>query len=295
MIWLHIFIALLGATAHARMPRDISDFRNFCRKHRFEKTEQLPNFVVGKVNFLPTSLLQAQQIYFNYDRMLDKLKGVLDKPENSSGSVYGAKDAVRAVIYRGKIYMFDGHHDAMAATYVNSKTMPVMVEDDLSFLNEDDFNRAMEARGWSYLRWQDGSPHNRIDLCELINDPTLSLPDLFVHKVKIEVRNGKIYIRSHKGAKRVLVIKVGDDLPFFERILVDTLARQRQNIHLTHLTPQNLNNFLRALKRATVNRTLPPILILDEPTDIQDLDLQKLVRRHLKQAVSCQNLLSKPG
>ncbi len=276
-----VFIALLGFSAWAKVdfsPKP-SKFIAICREHRWH-LEEISAPEVGVSDFFPVRALQASQTRYSHERMIDSLHK-LDPDSlfshDNGRAIYGMEKKIKAVFYRGQLFIVDGHHRALISTYLGARTIPVKIEDDLSWLSPAQFKATMEMRGWGY--WRDFREQEMpiIDLCDMEDDPNFQLARLIIRRVDVVIEEGELRIQNSRGADRPVAIKINSDVPFLENKIADALRRGGVAWNGEDITKKDLYHFAEILRGR-----LPKVLLLDKPRNVAKLDIEQLVMNHLR-------------
>lgn len=296
-----IFLFLtLALSAWADQPPHEAMFRSVCRNHR----QGAQDFIVeapevGVETFFPLLALEATQTRFSFSRFNSSMaKALRQEPHGLSHdhgrSLYGLNKKLRAVFYRGKLYIIDGHHRALISTYLGAQTAPVQIVDDLSHLDFEQFRQVMTLRGWADWRDWKNRPMEPIDLCEMENDPNFMLARLIIRRVSVEIAEGAFKIQRSSGAKVAVAIKINGDIPFFENHIADALRdggiEFQDDLEEDEFNKKELEQFLDILKSKAQNHLSPlnKVLLLDKPRPVAKLPLEQVVLKHLRQHTSCE-------
>lgn len=293
---------------------DLETFRKICREHR----AQASNFLidapeVGTVDYFPTYAIEGNQSEFSLESMNRKLTKTLDKehlatgedhepwvlpfPKNGTNqnqALYPIAKKIRGIFYRGKIYVVDGHHRALNSIYVGAKLIPVMIVDNLSALTPQEFEDHMDTNYMSYFRSPSGRRLKRVDICEMIDNPLLEFVRQVFERLDFKFEFGRLELSNIRGSEWVIGFKTDEDMAFLEIEMAHALMRGNfswqpgQPIELHHLA-EALEIFKKDAAERPKSR-LSEVLLFDAPMLMAELDLPKLVMRHLEER-SCQDKL----
>lgn len=311
-----VLIAFVSIQASARSADEVpsrspgyKEFFRFCKAHR-DSSVEIPPPAVGRVSFLSTKALDGNQGRFSWASLLRKLgKGLkaepdayIDKkkdewvfPYNEGRSFYPIERAIRALYYRGRLYIVDGHHRALISTYLGTETIPVRVIADVSKLQPQEFEDMMDRKGLSYFRNYRGQATRRVDLCDMVDDPNLELARILIARARVEYSGNKIKISDIRGSEVSIGIKSAEqDIPFLEFLVADALRRagvEWENGNDPDIPRKQLKEYLEILKAAAERGgRLAQVLLFDRPERVVELDLKSLMLDHLAK-IGCENAL----
>ncbi|MEK6554232.1 MAG: ParB-like protein, partial [Bdellovibrionota bacterium] len=248
---LFLCYAFLGFAAHAEAPKtdslkpfapDLAIFNKAVAanwKEKVREKEPLPKIEIGSVQYLPPEVLKASQQEFTFIKILKEIgdaaetyrteydmdAGQFTFAFDNGRSALPVQKAAIGILHRGKIYLLDGHHKVMISLYMNAETLPVHVIDDWSDLSPQKFRERMIERRYAYPLDKNGEPMSRFyDFDELTDNPNLYLARLLIQKVKGGIELEKFKLFSVSGAKRPLILKFNEGLPFIEYFIANLLA-----------------------------------------------------------------------
>jgi hypothetical protein len=264
-------------------------FQSLCRQHR-QSAEVSQSLHKGTVTFVPVGALEATQTRFSFERFLAALKKVkkaVKKPWTNDGgrSAYPIERATAGILYRGKIYITDGHHRALVSTYLGAESIPVQIIDVVpDRVRPKRFFQNLSAQGLSYYKTYQDEELAPVDLCEMENDDYLLLARLLLLRVDLNYDNGRITLLDVRGnQKNPIAIKVNRDIPFLEFEIADRLRRAGfQWQPGQELTRKTLRHVLAILKAYRDGSRLEQVLLLGHPTSMAKLKVPKVVSRFLK-------------
>jgi len=268
-----------------------SDFRAIC----LEARRSAPQFAIeapeaGVETYFPVLALEASQTRFSFVRFRQFLHKALHEKSNydHQRALYGMHKKIRAVFYRGKLFVIDGHHRALVSIYAGAQTIPVKIEADLSHLSRAKFVQSMEARGWANWRNYLNQPMSPVDFCDMIDDPNFQLARLIIRRVNVSLENGQLNLTRSRGAEFPVAVKINSDVPFFENHIADALRRggvafddRREEQDLGR---EELAEYISILQEKVrgISSPLREVLLLDKPRDVAKLNLEKIVFKHLQ-------------
>lgn len=302
MSW--IIVLALSLAAWGKTPSlspTLDEFRRLCQEHRQDAAGfRLEPPEIGEETYFPTIALDAAQNRFAFQRFLGSLKkAVKEEPDwfahDRGRALYGMHKRIKAVFYRGRLFIVDGHHRALISTYLGAKTIPVKILDDLSHLSPAKFRETMERRGWAYWRNYRGAAMTPVDLCDLADDPYLHYVRLVIVRLEAKIENGHLYISNVRGADPAIAIKINSDVPHFENMMADAIHRSVDvdpDFKGKSLPEDVLEEALDALWEKAQRKSSPlrKVLLLDKPKRMAKLKLEKLILEHLEQA-DCEDKL----
>lgn len=201
--------------AQAQLSPSLDDFRRVCRERR----KTAPYFTmatpeIGRLISVPTLTLMGNQGRFCFSNFVKKLNA------NDPGPI-------RGIFYAGRVYIVDGHHRALAATYKGLVEVQMIISEDLTAqLTPHQFEQYMADHSYSYFRDSDGNPTARVDLCEMLDDPLLNLARKLVTKKKLEYADGEYRIVRVKGQAVFFMVK-SEGVRYLELYVADALRRAR--------------------------------------------------------------------
>lgn len=300
-----LLASLLSGTtplfADSRPPFDptLQEFREFCARHRAEAANiSIARPPLNKPVFVPVAALEATQTRFSFDRLLKSLRKVvrsedLEESQKSKSGYkffYGKADAVyplsrktTGIFYRGKLYIIDGHHRALISSYFGADSIPMEVIADWSDKSPQKFFFDLESQGYSYYKNHRGARMNPVDLCDLQDDPFLLLAREIMLRVDLEFEGDHISILNVRGAKKPIAIKLNRDIPFCEFEIADRLRRGRFKWKPGDKIPRKkLAKFLKRLRMRRDSEHFAQVLLLDQPTSVEDLELLKIIEEHFQ-------------
>ena len=298
---MQIFLLLgLGFSAHAdfNLNPSLKDFRKVCAQHRLERAPLPEAPEVGVETYFPTTALEASQTRFSFLRFLTAMKKAMKEESNGfyhdhKRSLYGMNKRIKAVHYRGRLYVVDGHHRALISTYLGAQTIPVQVMADLSYLSFEKFRSRMEDKGWGLWRGRRNSPMAHRDLCEMVDDPNFQLARMIIRRVTVELTENGLRVTRSTGAHSPVAVKVNGDVAFFEIYLADAITAAGYVYDGNRkITKKDKRFFLEVLKSAAERQSSPlsKVLLLDEVKPVAKLEFEQLVYDHLTQR-SCDGAL----
>ena len=270
------------------------EFLHACRSFRAADGRLKQSPLQGKITYLPTIVLQATQTRFAFVRLLQALRkwgheeGLDDgsrMPHDDGRSPYARHRRITRVYYKGHVYIVDGHHRGMLASYFAAERVPVEIindADEWDKLSEDEFWARMRADGYSHMTNFRGAAMAHRDLCDLLDDPYLKLARNLLGRVDWRMsRKGHVKIVDVRGAKRAILLKLNRDIPFLEFEIADRLRRAGFIWdHTRRLTDHELHRALEILTTRRNHSRLKHVLLLDKPTDVRELDLPAIIARH---------------
>jgi hypothetical protein len=236
-----ITLASDAPTSNALNP-DLETFNKIVKKNWKEKVaekEPLPKIEIGSVQYLPPEVLKASQQEFTFIKITDEIQEVTEKFRteydaktktfkfafDQGRSALPTQKAAIGILHRGKIYLVDGHHKVLLSLYLNAETIPVHVLEDWSDFSPLEFRKKMIEQGYAYAYDKNGDPIDRFsDFDEMKDNPNLFLSRLLIQKVKGGIELEKFNIYSVSGAKKPLILKFNEGLPFVEYFIADLLA-----------------------------------------------------------------------
>jgi hypothetical protein len=301
-----LFQLVLVSSAFAKgLPKSVEEFREVCREYMATRTyKAFPAPNVGSTIYVPVENIVSGQTRFGFDRMVGQIADVIDtngkdtlaydKDDSGKGrSAYPKSEGRGGIYYRGRVYIYDRHHHTMANIYLGGETMPVFIAGDWSDLTPTEFEERRLKDGLVYPWGKDGKVQKIPDIWELEEDAFLSLPDLFMLKIKTKEKKNRHKIKSAKGADPSVLIKIDDGEPFLELNAVDPL--HRNNFELPDLSKplsfKKLSEISAILINEKANKVLNRSTILDTPTRTKDLDLQKIVDDYYSRPFTCRKIL----
>lgn len=283
----------LNAWAGPKFQPKKSRFREICREYRKDAAGfsiEAPE--AGVRSFFPVLALEASQTRFSYTRFLDSMEKARRENDGFSHdrgrSLYGPEKRIKAVFYRGKLYVIDGHHRALISTYLGAKTIPAKIEADLSALSPARFRAEMEKRGWAHWRNYRNQETAPLDLCEMEDDPNFQLARLIIRRVDVAIEDGELVVANSRGSRYPVAVKINGDIPFFENHIADALRRGGVDFDdsrdVDDISKRELAEYIRILreKAALKSSPLAKVLLLDKPRNVAKLDLEELVLNHLR-------------
>lgn len=271
-----------------------SHFRKICREHRAGAADfyvEAPE--AGMKSYFPILAFEATQTRFSFSRFLHSLAKVARAEDGEMNydrgrSLYGMEKKVRAVHYRGKLYVIDGHHRLLISTYLGAKTIATEIVDDFSDLSPAKFRAKMERKGYSYWRNFRNQPVEPVDLCDMDDDANFQLARLLILRVDAKIQSGELTIGNPRGPDRPIAVKINSDIPFLEIHIADALRRgdveyddSRPEDDFSKEELQEYADILQGKARAK-SSPLAKVLLLDKPRDVAKLDLEQIVFNHMR-------------
>lgn len=302
MHFLLLLLLSVSTWAKPSLTPSLDEFREICRSRRSESldfTIRAPE--KGMHDFFPVAALDGTQNFFSHARFTHSLgKAIAEEGQalshDDKKSMYGFNKKIKAVFYRGRLHIVDGHHRALISIYWGAKTLPVEILDVFpDRLSPRAFRRIMTRRGWG--KWRDafGQVLTPVDLCDMENDPNLQFARLVIRRVSVALQSGRLTIKKSKGAKIAIAIKINSDVPFFEFLIADALTRagfvfddRRTEEDLSFEELERALEILQADARLD-SSPLKQLLLLDRPQDVAK-HLEEIVFTHLREK-ACEHQL----
>lgn len=302
MHWILVLLLSGSAWAKSDLQPEQSYFRQVCRENRAESNSLLTEAPdVDVSSYFPVNVLEASQSRFSYRRFLTAMKKAVgtDAAEfahDHGRALFPMDKKIKAVFYRGKLFIVDGHHRALISAYLGAKSIPVQILADLSELPPHEFPQRMEERGWAY--WQDHqNRRSRLrDLCDMLDDPNFQLARLIIRRVKVGIDNGKLNMTDSTGAEILIAVKINADIPFFEIHIADALRRGGVEFDdrrtAADISKRELAKLLRILRAEAADKSwgLSQVLLLDKPRNVAKLNLEQIVFKHMRERLCEHNL-----
>lgn len=285
------------------------DFLEYCRAHSAGAEVVVFNSAARHA-FYPLKALVASQGRYSFERFKSALKKDLKKTPTK----YDAKNAqwsfaydqgrsmlplsktITGVFYRGKIHVIDGHHKVLSSLYLGGLTIPVHLVGDWSDLSPQEFVAQMQSQHYSYFRDSLGKPIPHRHWCDLIDDANLQLARFLFRKVEIEYSNERLKIIDTSGSEFPIMLKINDDIPFFEFEVADTLRRhgvdfdpRRSDDDIGRKERQAYLDILASEATRTDSR-LAEVLLLARPTRAARLDVRQILESYISEN-GCESLL----
>lgn len=187
---------------------------------------------LGAVQYISVQSIFASQPEFTFLKVLKELKeaesafGVRFSKKTkkfklaySKGrSAFPSSKTAFGILYKGHIYLVDGHHKVLVSLYFGAKALPVRVLDDWSSLSNAAFSKRMQDSRFAYS-------DKFYFFSELRDNPNLYLARLLIQKVKGTIELEQFNISSVQGAKKPLLLKYNEGIPFIEFYLADLMSR----------------------------------------------------------------------
>jgi hypothetical protein len=303
----------VSAWAVPSLKPDIAELRKFCRAHRVGASEfflEAPE--VGRVTYLPTVALDATQGRFSLTAIQRKLKksfkaepdAYVDEKHDQwvfthdhGRSFFPSSKNIKGIYYRGRLYITDGHHRSLISAYIGAETIPVKVIADFSQrFSPTQFWDYLERNGLSYFRNYRGQATQRVELCEMVDDPNLELARMLIARADVRFDRGRVVVEEVRGKKWVIGMKTDEDIPFLENEVADALHRRGVEWDADFRDPdkKDLREFLAMLEdaRKRPESRLRQVLLFDQPRRVADLDSETLLLEHLRDR-GCEYALAK--
>lgn len=301
LVWSSLVWGKQSGSAPSAEP-DWAEFRQFCLIHRMSaETLRLPRPPIGEVSFIPVAALENQQKDFSFVRLRQQLK----KGIKESGTRYNEKkerwiftaDKGRSlfdqdsdlvgVFYRGRVYLADGHHKALASIYMGAVTAPVHIIDDWSEKTPQEFHQAMKDAGFSHWKNHRGQSIRPVSFCAMEDNPNLMLARLLIRRIQVRMEHGaRLKIKVGSGSHQPIALKINHDIPFMEKEIADALSRAgvrfddlRGDLDIDWEERAHYLSILTKVARR--HPRLKHILLLKSPSKFEDLDLEPLLLEHL--------------
>lgn len=301
---------LVGAMASWAKPSPITpssqpdwtEFRHHCWLNRLNaETLLIPAPPIGEVSFVPILALENQQKDFSFVRLLQQLKkGIKENGARFSEkkerwllnadhgrSLFDEDSDLVGVFYRGRVYLADGHHKALASIYIGAETAPVHIIDDWSDKTPEEFHFAMKTAGFSHWKNQRGQTIRPVTFCAMEDNPNLMLARLLIRRVQVRMEHGaRLKIKVGSGSTRPIALKINHDIPFLEKEIADALGRAGVRFNDSRgdqdIDMEERAQYLGVLtKVARRHPRLRYVLLLDSPSHFENLDLEPLLLEHL--------------
>ncbi len=303
-----IGILVLVASAHAKSTPpaptgtpDWAEFRYFCQIHRSDaQSVTVERPPIGEVSFIPVRALQNQQTDFSFVRLMQQMQKALKHkdaeyskkrgqwilPHDGGRSLFDKETDLVGIFYRGRVYLADGHHKALASIYIGAETAPVAIIDDWSKKPPREFAQAMADAGYSHwinVRGQSVSP---VDFCSMVDNPNLMLARMLIRRIVAEGYGKKLIISVGSGSQMPIALKINHDIPFLEREIADALSRAGVLFDDTRtdedIGKKERREYLDILRKvARRHPRLGKVLLLAKPSKVESLDLEAILREHL--------------
>lgn len=306
----------LNAKSSAAAPTgkpDWAEFKYFCQMHRggadLLKIAPPP---VDQISFIPVRALQNQQTDFSFIRLLQQLQKGIHRggaefsrkndrwklPFDNGRSLFGDDSDLVGIYYRGRVYLADGHHKALASIYIGAETAPVHILGDWSKLTQQEFDKAMSDLGYSHWVNYRGHAVKPVDFCAMVDNPNLMLARLLIRRIVVEGRGQRIKIEVGSGSELPIALKINHDIAFLEREIADAISRAGHTFDDTRadedIPKKERAMYLEILQRvAPRHPRLKHVLLLKKPTKVESLDLEAIIREHLAQPECEQKLLAR--
>ena len=294
---------------------DHQTFRERCEAYRHLNRQNLDRVPpVGSVDYYPTGSVEAGQTRFSFKHLRKAMRKAIKERKGAyfdkhldtwifahddRRSAFSRERAAGAVYYKGRLYLFDGHHKALISTYLRAPRLPIKIEANWSHLSEEEFFARMRQGPYHYAHWQNhlGERVDPVDLCALDNDPNLLLARYLLVRVDAHLDpEGRLILENPRGAERPIAIKINNDIPFYEFEIADALRRhgvnfdeRRRETDLTSRERRDYMTFLR-FERDRPGSRLNRILLLDVPKTFDKLNLPRLISDHVTK-VDCHDFL----
>ena len=327
MIWSSCAWGYPGSRLNAQLFREyVHQFRDDARGLRLEHPVEM-----NKVIYLPTVLLEASQTRYSFWKMRESMVKVTTK---KSGNYYDKKifhwrfghapDAhgvgrslfpvekyLIGLVWRGRIFLTDGHHKAMIASYLNAPMVPIMIKHDFSDDTEAQFlermNEVVDGQRLAYWRDYLGNEVRRVDLADMTDDPNLLLARKLLTRVdayQLVNPDGtvefvdKTRVDPKREPQTVLVIKIGNDESYYEARIADALRRHGvrfdDDLRNQPIPKGELYRFHSIIERERdrADSDLKHVLLLDKPRLESKIDVATLITDHVRNP-NCAHLLER--
>lgn len=290
----------------------LEEFRAQCRLNRQGAAEFRLAQAPDRDDFIPLRALEASQSRFSFERFVSAMHKDLRKNPvtffgNGGGWVFEFDQGrsmlplhktVTGIYYRGKVHIVDGHHKALSSLFLGAETIPVHLLDDWSGLEPDEFARQMESHHYSYFRNSRGARMRPRDLCDLIDDGNLQLARYLFRKVDVWFEGEKFDVLHTSGSKYPILLKINDDIPYFEFEIADALRREgvdfdprRTDVDVGKGERKKYLKILTSKVRRGGSR-LSQVLLLDRPTRVAKLQVEQIIESYIREH-GCESLLSR--
>lgn len=308
---------IFGFCAHAAPSRNpgFREFHEYCQQHRTKPQHlRLTAPEIGTIAHFPTWSLQGSQARFSWASFKRKLqKGLEFEPnayidknlnkwvfgQDNHRAFYPLTKAIKAIYYRGELFIVDGHHRALISTYLGAETIPVEIIGDKSDLSPMQFRRQMEREKKSYFRDHNGKAVDVVDLCSMLDDPNLELARILIGRVDVTFKKQRLILTNLRGSRWTIGIKTEQDMPYLEFEVADTLRRHGiawDNSNDPDISYVKLEKFLEILKEEAKRpgSRLKNVLLFDKPSRASKLNLREILQEHLIK-IGCEKLLTPEG
>ncbi|MDF2966029.1 MAG: putative ParB-like nuclease [Rickettsiaceae bacterium] len=247
------------------------------------------NYSAGDRVFVNIEWLKPTQLRkssINVANKLARSKGIIFDDGKSMLSLSDAVPVFKG--FDGYLYLIDGHHNVLASIESKAKTIPVLIHDDLSDLNEDKFWEVAIAKNYAYLKDSNGevkSPPKSFH--DLVEDPLIYFAAISAFKCT----PGQILTQQdyNKSLEHPLWLKVSNSVPFIEFSIANELHKSNfQFANQDRLNKDKLNSKIEEARKLLTNFSLEGLVLL--PHDIEEA--KKLYKLHCEQAQSSVDTIS---
>ncbi len=299
LLWLALTFHLAWAGLPTLSPT-MAEFHNLCRAHRAPSAfvHVSSGIAIGQALYLPVPVLERSQSTFSFDRVVKGLRDLKragafrrGKLHHDDGrSVYPKDRRITGVLYRGRVYIVDGHHRALISTYVGAKTIPVELIADWSAKPPSRFFRDLRSRHLSYFYDHGGSWAGPGEFCEIVDDPMIFFARKVLRRIDLnyDIETGELEIIKDRGAKVAIGLKLNRDVPFTEQEMARLFRKGGLEWERgDRVTAKLMARALEILRTRRTGSRLRQLLLLDRPTRMAQLDLEDVIRKHF-QRVQCE-------
>lgn len=324
-IWtIFLLLPLSFAKNKLHLP-DGDEFAAVLAQHR---TEALPTDFVGdedKVVYAPISALISGQPTFSYLKVRDNLSEAYElyglkyrdkefrRQYDKGRSLYPLDRKIKGILFRGHVYVIDGHHKILTSMYTRASTVPVHIVNVWAapkwrgIKSKKDFHRRMVEMGFAYEFDKKGKAVNHFwTFSEVEDEPNLYLARLIIHKLKLALQFSRLDLVGHSGARFPVILKVNEDIPFLEFYIANIL--RLNGIYYNpdwgnEIPNSQLSKIREVIGQARYSRQAnlrKMIYVADPNLDLKHLDDDVDVRRrvlnllfsHFRKQFLCEDILS---
>jgi hypothetical protein len=304
-----LFLSLAWAKGPSLSP-DWAEFERACRQHRSGSESVLvpEGTPVGQTLYLPVRALERGQSTFSFDRVVKGMQGLPKEVReylkggrfryNHGRSVYADDRRITGILYKGKVYIVDGHHRALVSTYLGAKTIPVELIADWSEKSTTKFFADLRKQNLSNYVGLNGEWVGPGEFCDIVNDPLIYLARKLLRRIDLtyDPETHELTLLNERGAKLAVGIKINRDVPFTEQEIARLLRAAGVVWNKgDEITLPLLTRFLEILRDNRDGSRLSQLLLLDHPMTVAELKSRKeeILRAHFER-VQCEYQIS-PG
>ncbi|MCC2646812.1 MAG: chromosome partitioning protein ParB [Rickettsiaceae bacterium] len=239
------------------------------------------NFSAGDKIFVSLDWLRPTQIRKSSVSVANKLAKSKGINYNDGKSMLSIGEAIPVFKgHDGYLYLIDGHHSVLASIEAKAKTIPVLILDDLSDLEEEKFWEAAVAKNYAYLKDMNGNIHAPPKtFSDLLEDSLKYFASITAFKCQPgQPLNALDY---ENNIEHPLWIKVGNSVPFIEFIISNELYKNNFKFaNQDRLNKEKLNGKIEEARKILQNSSIDEIVFL--PYNI--IDAKKIIKATCEQS-----------